>query len=89
MTPYDHSPTALEAYEFVAYDHAIAVNDSPAVLERTRTRLARKIGLGTAATLTALLAIGAVQHYAAHHAAVAAMQARRTRCRRCGLSRSR
>jgi RND family efflux transporter MFP subunit len=78
MTPYDHSPAALEAYEAVVYDDAIAVNDSPAVLERTRTRLARKIGLGTAATLAALLAIGAVQHYATHHAAVAAMQARRS-----------
>jgi RND family efflux transporter MFP subunit len=76
MTPYDHSPSALEAYEFVADDRAISVNDGPAVLERTRARLARKIGLGTAATLAVLLAIGAVQHYASHHAAVAAMQAR-------------
>jgi RND family efflux transporter MFP subunit len=78
MTPYDHSPSALEAHEFVAYDHAIAVNDSPALIERSRTRLARKIGLGTAAALIALLAIGAVQHYASHHAAVAAMEARQS-----------
>jgi len=78
MTPYDHSPTALEANDFTAGDDAIAVNDSPALVERSRTRLARRIGLGTAATLLALLAVGAVQHYAAHHAAVAAMQARRS-----------
>jgi RND family efflux transporter MFP subunit len=77
MTPYDHSPAALDAYEFVAYDHAIAVNEAPAMLERTRSRLARKIGLGASAALIALIAIGAVQHYAAHHAAVAAMEARR------------
>jgi RND family efflux transporter MFP subunit len=76
MTPYDHSPAALDAYEFVAYDHAIAVNDVPSVLERTRTRLARRIAIGAAATFVALIAIGAVQHYASHHAAVAAMQAR-------------
>jgi RND family efflux transporter MFP subunit len=78
MTPYDHSPSALDAHEFVAYDRAIAVTDSPAVLERSRMRLARKIGLGTAAALAALLAIGAVQHYASHHAAVAAMEARQS-----------
>jgi len=77
MTPYDHSPAALDAYEFVAHDHAIAVNDNPAVLEKTRKRLARRIGAGAVATLAALLAIGTVQHYATHHAAVAAMEARR------------
>ncbi len=77
MTPYDHSPLALDAYEFVAHDHSIAVNDNPALLEKTRTRLARRIGAGAAATLIALIAIGAVQHYASHHAAVAAMEARR------------
>src|ERR1700758_5038455 len=76
MTPYDHSPSALNAYEFVAYDHAIAVNDNPAVLEKNRTHLARRVGIGAAATLVALLAIGAVQHYTLHHAAVAAMEAR-------------
>jgi len=77
MTPYDHSPLALDAYEFVAGDHAIAVNDNPGVLEKSRTHLARRIGIGAAAVLVAMIAIGAVQHYAAHHAAVAAMQARR------------
>jgi RND family efflux transporter MFP subunit len=78
MTPYDHSPSALDAYEFVVHDHAIAVNDNPAVLEKTRVRLAHRIGVGAASTLIALLAIGAVQHYATHHAAVAAMEARQT-----------
>ena len=77
MTPYDHSPLALEAYEFVADDHAIAVNDNPSLVEKTRTRLARRIGIGAAATLLGMVAIGTVQHYAAHHAAVAAMEARR------------
>ena len=77
MTPYDHSPLALDAYEFVAGDHAIAVNDNPGVLEKSRTHLARRIGIGAAAVLAAMIAIGAVQHYSAHHAAVAAMQARR------------
>jgi RND family efflux transporter MFP subunit len=78
MTPYDHSPSALDAYEFAAQDHAIAVNDNPALLDKTRARLARKIGIGAAGALVALLAIGAVQHYASHHAAVAAMEARQT-----------
>ena len=78
MTPYDHSPAALDAHEYVAYDDAIVVNEAPAVLERTRTRLARRIGVGASATLIALIAIGAVQHYAAHHAAVAAMETRQS-----------
>jgi RND family efflux transporter MFP subunit len=78
MTPYDHSPSALDAYEFAAEDHAIAVNDNPALLEKTRARLARRIGIGAAGTLIALLAIGAVQHYTTRHAAVASMEARQT-----------
>jgi RND family efflux transporter MFP subunit len=78
MTPYDHTPAALDASEFVAYDNAIVVTDSPVVLERTRTRLARKIAIGAATTFVALIAIGAVQHYASHHAAVAAMDARQS-----------
>jgi len=76
MTPYDHTPAALDAYEFVAYDSAIVVTDTPAVLERTRTRLARRIAIGAVGTFIALITIGAVQHYGTHHAAVAAMDAR-------------
>jgi RND family efflux transporter MFP subunit len=75
MTPYDHSPSAIEAYEFVAPEHVLTVNPGEAQ-ERGRARLARRIGLGTAATLGILLAFGATQHCASHHAAVAAMEAR-------------
>ena len=78
MTPYDHTPASLEAYEFVAKDYAIVVKDDGNAGERVRERLARKIGLGAAAALIALLGIGAVQHYVTHHAAIAAMQARQS-----------
>src|ERR1700728_4275879 len=78
MTPYDHSPAALDAHEFVAYDNAIVVTGSPAALERTRSRLARRIAIGTAATFVALIAIGAAQHYATRHAAIAAMETRQS-----------
>ncbi|MDB5392558.1 MAG: efflux transporter, family, subunit [Rhodospirillales bacterium] len=75
MTPYDHSPSAIEAYGFVPHDHALTVNRSD-VRDRGRTRLARRIGWGTAVTFGVLLAFGAVQHFTSHHAAVAAMEAR-------------
>jgi RND family efflux transporter MFP subunit len=75
MTPYDHSPSAIEAYEFIPHDHALTVNTAD-THERARVRLARRIGLGVALTLVVLLAVGAVQHYASHHAAVAAMETR-------------
>jgi RND family efflux transporter MFP subunit len=75
MTPYDHSPSAIEAYEFVAPEHVLTVIPGEAQ-ERGRARLARRIGWGAAATLGILLAFGATQHYASHHAAVAAMEAR-------------
>ena len=78
MTPYDHSPAALDAHEFVAYDNAIVVTGSPAALERTRSRLARRIAIGAAATFVALIAIGAAQHYATRHAAIAAMETRQS-----------
>jgi RND family efflux transporter MFP subunit len=80
MTPYDHSPAALDTDGFVADDYAITVSEAPAVLERTRTRtrLARKISIGAVATFVALIAIGAIQHYATRHAAVAAMEARQS-----------
>jgi RND family efflux transporter MFP subunit len=76
MTPYDNAPYALEAYEFTPQDRAVAINRSGDDLERDRMRLARRIGLGAAATLIVLLAAGAVQHYSSHNAAVAAMEAR-------------
>jgi RND family efflux transporter MFP subunit len=75
MTPYDHTPSVIDAYEFVAPDNVMTVHPGEAQ-ERDRAKLARRIGLGTAAALIALLAFGAVQHYGTHHAAVAAMEAR-------------
>jgi RND family efflux transporter MFP subunit len=76
MTPYDHTPAALDAYEFVPGDDAIAVNLDVTTLERSREGLARRLGIGAAATFLALVGIGVVQHYATHHAAIAAMEAR-------------
>jgi RND family efflux transporter MFP subunit len=76
MTPYDHTPASLEAYEFVAKDYEIVVKADSSDGERVREILARKIGLGAAAVLIGLVGIGVVRHYATHHAAVAAMQAR-------------
>ncbi len=76
MTPYDHSPSALEAYDFSPEDHALTVNPGHDIVERERSRLAGRIGLGAAGLLIALLAVGAIQHYSSHSAAVAAMEAR-------------
>jgi RND family efflux transporter MFP subunit len=77
MTPYDHAPSALEAYEFRPEDHAVAITPAPAATDHDRVALARRIGLGAAATLIALLGVGAIRHYGEHAAAVAALDARR------------
>jgi RND family efflux transporter MFP subunit len=74
MTPPYDSHSAFEAYDIVPGSDVLPANDD--LLNRDRSRLARKIGYGAGAALLVLLGVGVVEHYAQHREAVTVMETR-------------
>ena len=79
MTPYDPPLHAAEAHAFEAGRPAKAppgANLGRGDGDGDRSRTIRRIGWGVAGVLGVLIAFGAVEHYRAHRAAVATLEAR-------------
>jgi RND family efflux transporter MFP subunit len=78
MTPYDHDHASFEVFEYAPKPHldTPVAEAVPPGTGGSRTRLIRRIGVGTIAVLGGMLAIGGVQHFRTHEAAEAALQSR-------------
>jgi multidrug efflux pump subunit AcrA (membrane-fusion protein) len=77
MTPYDHDMTIAETQELTApgIDNRQSIRTNS---DAGRSRTLKRISWGVAGVLGGLILIGAVQHYALHHEAVASLQARQS-----------